>query len=184
MRRLLALIAAGLLATAFVAPASAGTAVMLSGVRLMGPQASVWCDSDDPFFPGQIDFARSPGPGSVSFMASDTMVGGMVTLTGARSNTRYVVRFIQATPDPSYWLPQCRGVDGYIYTNGAGNGSLYVRESRVPSAVALQFIIDTGDEYENPTYRAVNKFPLTPIDPYIPPPPPGPASMSRSSNHR
>ncbi len=184
MRRLLALIAAGLLAAAFVAPASAGTAVMVSGVRLMGPQAAIWCDSGDPFFPGQIDFARSPGPGSVSYMASDTMVGGMVTLTGAASNARYVVRFVQATPDPAYWAPQCHGVDGYIYTNGAGAGSLYVREWRIPSAVALQVIIDTGDKYSPPTYRAANKFPLTPLVPYVSPPPPGPATVSRSSNHR
>jgi hypothetical protein len=184
-RHLLALLAAATLAAAFVAPASAGTATMLNGVPLVGPGAAVWCDSGEPFFPGIVDKARSPGPGFVGYAASETMVGGSVTLRGAAPNTRYVVRFIQATPDPAYWKSQCHGVDGYLWTDGSGNGSLYVREYRIPSAVALTFIVDTGDLFGTPTYRPTMTYALTPLAPYVPPPTPGPErTTSRSSNHR
>ncbi len=184
-RHLLALLAAAALAAAFVAPANAAIGTMLNGVPLVGPRAVVWCDSGEPFYPGQVDLAGSPGPGFVGYMASDTMVGGTVMLKGAAPYTRYVVRFVQATPDPAYWLSQCHGVDGYLWTDAAGNGSLYVREYRIPSAVALAFIVDTGNEYLTPTYRATMTYALTPLVPYIPPPVPGRAStVSRSSNHR
>lgn len=183
-RRAIALLAACALAVAFVAPASAAVGVIQGPVPLVGPRAAVWCDSGDPFFPGDVDLARAPGPGGIIYMASDSMVGGLVTLKGAAPMTRYVVRFIQATPDPAYWFPQCHGVDGYIWTDGSGNGSLYVRESRIPSAVALQVIVDTGAVYKAPTYRASAKFELTPLAPYVPGPVGGPATVSRSSNHR
>jgi hypothetical protein len=184
-RHLLAVLAAAALAAAFVAPASAATGVMLSGIPLVGPNAIVRCDTGAPYFPGLADMARSPGPGMVGYIASDTMVGGTATLKGAAPYTRYVVRFIQATPDSAYWPSQCHGVDGYIWTDAVGNGSLYVREWRIPSAVALTFIIDTGSEYVAPTYRPTMEFALTPLVPYVPPTVVGPARTgSPISSHR
>jgi hypothetical protein len=158
-RSILALTSALLLVGALTVPATGATATFVSGVPLVGPQGVVWCTTGDPFLPGQLDLSYAQGPGAVSFMAGDTMVGGSVVLRGAIPNHTYYVRLIQATPSAL----DCWHQDATIWTDAWGNGSAVVREARLPQASAMTFIVDETQLGGIPVFRAKSKFPLTPF---------------------
>lgn len=148
MRRLIVLIAAGIVVlVVFVSGATPSLARGAEKYRLVGPAANIFCDDLTP----AGENVRKVAPGFVIFNRSGNgRLSAVVSLKGARPNTRLPIRLIQGGAD------DCFKVDGVLITNGQGNGTLRLTERDV--ARRAQVIIDTKALFKTPTYRGTRFF--------------------------
>jgi len=128
----------------------AGTSVHAATVDkypLTGPSANLFCYNLEPF-PGEV--VGEHADGFALFKANQGTLTGSFHLRNVEPNTDYVIRLIQAAGN------DCHTVDAILHTNKNGVGS--VRWSEPIVGARAQVIIDTGDIYGNPTYRATEFF--------------------------
>lgn len=125
---------------------------LLQGAKkypLVGPDAQLFCFS---LTPTSNDVATLWQEGFVRFNVDDDagILSAVVSLKGAEPNTTYPVRLIQGGAG------DCQTVDGYLTTNGRGNGTLSISEPAVSDRA--QVIINTDVLSGDPTYRATEIF--------------------------
>ena len=142
-------VGAGALVTA-LGPAPASEAAPAERWPLVGPAADISCQELEP---GEEDVSES-GPGFVVFRQRSGTVSARVVLRGAQPDADYPVRLLQAGDDAT----TCYIVNGVLHTNARGAGALRVSEPI--TGAAAQVIVNTGDLFGLPTYRALNAINL------------------------
>lgn len=145
--------------------AQAASAPGAAKVGLVGPEATFFCSTGDPYFPEPAYlWPAEPGPGFVIFnqdIGANT-VSVNVQLKNARPDRLFAVNFVQAGPSG------CGVDDAFITTNSQGNGHVRIVEPLDPSATALQvslagvFRTESGVimPLAGPYYRAESKYVL------------------------
>jgi hypothetical protein len=136
-----------------IGPTTASEAASAARSPLVGPAADVSCQELEP---GEEDVSE-PGPGFVVLKERSGTVSALVVLRGAQPDTDYPVRLLQSGDDAS----TCFIVNGVLHTNGRGVGVLRVSEP--VTGEAAQVIVDTGELFGLPTYRAVQAINLSTV---------------------
>ena len=150
-RRRIATVATGACAVlAVLGPAPASEAAPAGRLPLVGPAADVSCQELEP---GEEDVSE-PGPGYVVLRQRAGTVTAVVRLRGAQPDSDYTVRLLQAGDDAT----TCVTVNGVLHTNARGAGVLRVSEP--VTGAAAQVIVNTGELFGLPTYRAAQAFSL------------------------
>jgi hypothetical protein len=148
MKKILLLIGAAGLLLGFAGAATAAEAPGAAKLGLVGPGAIVFCAP--PQSPVDSDASQTlEGFAIFNYSSDSNTIKATVSVKGAQPNTSYPVRLIQNNSD-------CGTVDGVLTTNGQGTGSLNLREAAVSGSA--QVIIDTGNLFTNPTYRATESY--------------------------
>jgi hypothetical protein len=136
-----------------IGPATAAEAGSAARLPLVGPAADVSCQELEP---GAEDVSE-PGPGFVVLKERPDTVSALVVLRGAQPNTDYPVRLLQSGDDAT----TCFVVNGVLHTNGRGAGVLRVSEPI--TGEAAQVIVNTGELFGLPTYRAAQAINLSTV---------------------
>jgi len=135
---------------ALVVSVSVATPTLANGAEkyaLVGPAANISCANLTP----AGDNVSKVAPGFVIFNLNRRgILSAVVSLKGAPPHTRFPLRLIQGGAG------DCYKVDGVLFTNGQGKGTLRLTERDV--AKRAQVIIDTKALFHKPTYRGTHFF--------------------------